>query len=484
MSEENQAGRIVQLTRANYQAWLSQVKDLILSLDHDEAADIWQAYSNWDPATPIVDAADEDYQNAVNASAKKLRHLHNKAYRMIRLSLSSEVFDTTLELDTHVPQLLRHIRKWWHSNSIYDRIELIEEYEEMRLGQYQDMEVYQTAFKNKVRIMRDYHIGLVSDDETVLYSFEKHLPAAYKEHINLRIAQAMTYTNALTFYATVARKDKDLPGAIRAGVKSSTDSAHRAQARDTSHASIASPRTKEVCRAYAKGRNCRYGDKCRFLHTELPPTAQAAPPANNNSNRRRTPHCFFCGKDHYISDCVTLNAIRKDTTSDEGKYDSTHFTGGGPSNTQQDSNSESGIVFGDAAFATTDYVRVTKADLQPRTSSTPGSLVMLVDGASTCIIVQDERLCTDIRPANIDITVGGDTDKPPTVKCSKVGRFTFNTVAEGRAVTNWGVARICPSFGCDILPECFYLKRKFSVNKTYTTLEVRTPVPQQALVMI
>ena len=166
MSEEReQGGSIMKLTRANYHAWLSQVKDLILSLDHDDAADIWQAFETWDPNTPVInpgrDAAgavveDYDYQAAANATDRKLRHLHNKVYRDIRRSLNKDELETTLHLATHVPQLLRHLRNWWHENTIYDRMELTEEYEAMRLGQYSDMQVFITAFKNKVTTLRSY----------------------------------------------------------------------------------------------------------------------------------------------------------------------------------------------------------------------------------------------------------------------------------------------------------------------------------------
>ena len=82
MSEEReQGGSIMKLTRANYHAWLSQVKDLILSLDHDNAADIWQEFETWDPSSPVINPGrdgegkvveDYDYQAAANSSDKIL----------------------------------------------------------------------------------------------------------------------------------------------------------------------------------------------------------------------------------------------------------------------------------------------------------------------------------------------------------------------------------------------------------------------------
>ena len=100
---------IEKLTRANYPTWIEKVKDYILALEHDDAADIWQAFV-WvrDPNNPDApDPAEHDYQAAANQQARKLRVQHNKAYRFIRNALSPEVFNTTLRLPHNVPKLLR-----------------------------------------------------------------------------------------------------------------------------------------------------------------------------------------------------------------------------------------------------------------------------------------------------------------------------------------------------------------------------------------
>ncbi len=46
--KEHHWGPALKLHRENWNTWIAKVKDYILSLDHDEAADIWQAYE-WVP---------------------------------------------------------------------------------------------------------------------------------------------------------------------------------------------------------------------------------------------------------------------------------------------------------------------------------------------------------------------------------------------------------------------------------------------------
>ena len=103
--KEHHRGPALKLQRENWNTWIAKVKDYILALDHDEAADIWQAYA-WVPGgvdedgNAIADPAGKDYQTATNAGDRKLRTQHNKAFRFIRNALSEENFDTTLHLPT------------------------------------------------------------------------------------------------------------------------------------------------------------------------------------------------------------------------------------------------------------------------------------------------------------------------------------------------------------------------------------------------
>ena len=86
-SKENRS--FADLTRQNWTTWIAHIKDYILALDHEDAADIWQQFI-WKPTdADNDDPIDHNYQLAPNASAKKLRVHHNKAYwQFIRNKLS------------------------------------------------------------------------------------------------------------------------------------------------------------------------------------------------------------------------------------------------------------------------------------------------------------------------------------------------------------------------------------------------------------
>ena len=102
-----------------------------------------------------------------------------------------------------------------------------------------------------------------------------------------------------------------------------------------------------------------------------------------------------------------------------------------------------------------------------------GTLFVL-DGASTCGVVEDESLCTNVRDADIYIKTGGQ-GKPNLVHCRKVGDLTVKQVVDGRTVVLKLTVRIVPGFGVNILPESYFLKKNFSVNKTGNTVRIQTP---------
>ena len=74
-------GPALRLTQENWNTWIAMVKNMILAIDHDEAAHIWQAY-DCRTAVGDVDPAELDYQIATNAAERKLRMAHNKAFKI------------------------------------------------------------------------------------------------------------------------------------------------------------------------------------------------------------------------------------------------------------------------------------------------------------------------------------------------------------------------------------------------------------------
>ena len=87
-------------------------------------------------------------------------------------------------------------------------------------------------------------------------------------------------------------------------------------------------------------------------------------------------------------------------------------------------------------------------------------MAMLVDGAATCAIIQDASRVTNLRPANIQIQVGGGV-----LTCSLIGDFTYYQPMSDGYVINKVEARILPNFGVDIIPEALYLEAGCRVSK-------------------
>jgi len=109
-------------------------------------------------------------------------------------------------------------------------------------------------------------------------------------------------------------------------------------------------------------------------------------------------------------------------------------------------------------------------------------LFMVLDGASTTGVVQDEHKCTDIKEVDVYIKVGGE-GSPTILRCRKKGTLTCMQVVDGRESRFVIRVRIIPGFGCDILPECFSLKRKCAIKKVGTKVEVRKPEPNGKVVL-
>jgi hypothetical protein len=232
-TNDTASSRITKLTRSNYETWFSHIDDYIGALDHEDAYDMITAF-RWTPSEDQPDdPADHDYQAAGNAAAKKLRLVHNKAWKFIRSSLTDDIHQTTLHLGhKSVPKLLRHLRDYWHDGSVFDRKILRDEYQDSKLEDFENLETFTTAFQNRVVVMRQHKMGLVNDDEDILAVYEEALPAAWHQAKMTRLAQELTYTRALKFYANMAKSDTSLPGAVNYKPTSGTDTSHNTADRD------------------------------------------------------------------------------------------------------------------------------------------------------------------------------------------------------------------------------------------------------------
>ena len=99
---------------------------------------------------------------------------------------------------------------------------------------------------------------------------------------------------------------------------------------------------------------------------------------------------------------------------------------------------------------------------------------MVLDGASTVGVVENESLCTSVQRADLHIKTGGQ-GKPTLVHCTKTGILPVCLSVQGRTVRVNIPVRIVPGFGVNILPECFFLQKRFRVDKQYDTVTVTSP---------
>ena len=477
--DEKGSSRLPKLTRDNHLTWMAKVKDYILSLDHDNAADIWQAYA-WeaDPedSDDEEDPAEQDYQQADNANDRKLRTQHNKAFALIRRSLSTEIFAKTLRLSHSVPKLLRFLQSNWNDGSVIDRDRLRQQYIDMKLSDYADLDCYATAFNNLVLTMREHKIGMAAKDDDVLFHFNKSLPAAWEQVKLATTAQGMDFEASISFYLQHAKQNETLPGTTKSPQKSSSTvhySSNSSQGRNSSP-SQNSPSSTEICRDFSRG-NCYRGAKCRFEHVKLPSTSSSG---QQQTNER--PTCSFCGKVGHTED----RCWRKQRLKNAAKEaDSAHMTTQAntesiPTVADQEHERGGSVSLDGYAYAVSDVLpEITlqmKEALRERAGEDKNQLIMVLDGASTVAVVQDESRCINVRPADAYIKVGGE-GKPTIIHCTKVGTLAVDMTVDGRNVKMFIDARIVPGFGADILPECFFLKKNFTVSKTGRQAQVRTP---------
>jgi hypothetical protein len=109
------------------------------------------------------------------------------------------------------------------------------------------------------------------------------------------------------------------------------------------------------------------------------------------------------------------------------------------------------------------------------------SIIVLVDGSSTCVVLQDQKYCANVRPANINIKVGKEGGKSGIVKYGMVGDFSYRTRANGVTYTKTVLARIVPGFGVNIIPECLYLEDGCSVVKNGARMAIYNTDKKQVL---
>ena len=504
------------LTRDNYLLWIEKVRDYIYTLDHDDAIDIWRAFEWVNPGpTPDptwiqprnqpnavapminpVDPADHDYQAATDADTRKLRTQHNKAFKFIRKYLSADIFETTIGLPVSVPKLLRHLRNYWNDDSVANKVRIRQEFQAMNLDDYQTMENYITAFKNKVRILKNYRLGLVDTDDEILYQFNRGLPRAWDMYKSIVTAQQMVLDKALAYYLQIARDNETLPGTVKTKTRGH-DKILFTQEGQTA-----------ICRYFARYGNCRAGSRCKFKHVRHDNDRNDNINNNNNNNsnnnnlnnnnnsnknkKRFNGKCYSCGIwGHRARDC-NKNKKTNDKNNNINDNNDNNSSSNNKNNNDDDEISKlEEIRIDDTNLMVKDVSMDKVAKISDTTKNklkiisndnSSKEILMILDGGSTIGVVEDESLCTNVKVVDKYLSVGGD-GKPNVIRVRKEGLLTIEQTNISKVSKISLVVRIIPGFGCNILPECYFLKKGMSVNKVGDKVLIRVPKLQHKVLL-
>jgi hypothetical protein len=492
--EERSRGRLPWLLQdgGNWHVWIQHVKDLLKCGNSEDSIDIYNAYAFDllpdaervdDDGDDLEDPVDTDYDSlpdGLNAADKKefkvLRKDHARFYQAIRSCLSEGDVTATSSLNFNVPQLLRYLRaEYENDGSVHDRNRLRGEFEAISLEQYDTVLQYKQAFDRLLGLMRTYGIDLADDKEAVKLRFDKGLGEGWKDEVRMTDAQSMDYAKAWAYYRKRAKDDKSLPGSLVPTKASRSTSNSKVVHKVSEAVELAelvaqvlmtkaggvvgsmhnTNRSTEICRDFQKGR-CRRGAGCYFAHpTGSQPSQPSQPSHESQPSHTREFKCYQCGqKGHFKRDCPEYKAaFAKQVALTQGKGDDDESL--------QDVNIEG------AAYMTMAHRAVhsvSDINFQDKTKAAKGSILMVLDGAATIGIVTDEAQCDEVREVEHVIKVGGE-DKPQLLRARKKGVLRIDQLVGGRSVKFAVPVYIMPGFGCNILPECLFLKKGFSVNK-------------------
>ena len=443
---------------SNYLQWCEHVKDFIYANDNATVADVWEV-AQWDltahpdvNGAPAVDPADTDYSSP--AATKKA---HAKLFCFIRQHLSDAVMQASMQWPRHVPKFLRKLRAKWNDGSTISRDDLRRQMTSIKLADYQDLDEYITNFEQLVFTCVQYKIFNTDYlEEEKLFYFNRGLPETpdVQVHKNIVTSDNHGYDAAVQYYRNRWKTDSSLPGAL--GHTTTTDRSHATREHDDHrhdhyydryHEHSHSTQQGAICRDYTRGK-CTRGDRCRFVH---PPQ-----PGSRPNSARDGVLCSYCGKpNHTEAVCYKKKREEKEAKAQESVNASVGDAGVA-------SPSAGSIQFYDAVFAHfDDQVSQTAIATAKAIQPTPGKVTLLLDGASTCAVVQNEAHCTNVVKTTTRIKVGQGV-----VNCHKTGDFTFSYFVDGLKNTTTIPARIVPDFGCNIIPESFYLKKNIDINKS------------------
>lgn len=255
-----------------------------------------------------------------------------------------------------VEGLLRAIRGQFYRQTAGTRNNLKDKLQNAKLEDFDDFEAYAASLQ--LIISRLGGLGYDVDEEDKVYYLLKGLPVDYeavKSTLRLPQPKPLSWDQHVHTLREFIANSPSIVG-------HTTRSKHRDSVFHTREEFKRSP-TQEICRDFAKGK-CRRGNRCRYKHVNPP---------------RK---CAHCGKtNHSEKDCWKKQRERKDKQREEEKANLT------AEETQVEDPDDFCCVIHDEV----------SADVFAAGSRFKGSNYLLIDGAATCHISQDEDDCFGIQ---------------------------------------------------------------------------------------
>ena len=444
MTEETSKPKIPTLTHGNYYEWYHAVGNELYAIDAELLFEKAAPTHTGAEQTGKVDATDVD---------EKTR---KKAYIMILRSLSQEVEAKLRDVGRgEVETLLRRVRLSYFKPSPYMVEMLHDKISTMVVDNYPSMDSYTLEFKQTAAQM--LNCGGKVDESLLRMWYLKGLPSDYAMVKFQATAANMSLADTYTAITAFAGTDPKLTGSTHPARK-------QARRERATTASEPASDTREQCKNYAKTGECKFGDKCRWKHVKKPnggtsntgTTDEDCAHCKKNGVRNLRPHatadcfrkdfkCDICKNKgrHSTSHCPTTRDKAAATNEVEGEFDSDDL-----------SKFNVALTANDSALVTADTT----------TTDEPASFKLLIDGGANCAIFTSTAGMTNIRPASIDIKVGGGI-----VHCDQIGDFTgtltpVNSPTPCRTITVKD-GRICPAFGLNVVSESRFTNAGFAITK-------------------
>ena len=413
--------KLPKLTSDNFDVWDRSLQDILYALGWDKLYQLSLLEGQ---------RADEDDIKAIDRRA---------AWGLIKLSLND---DLAAKVDGvkrgEVEELLRAITTQYYKATVQTKHAIRRRLEKAALSDFHDLGAY-IAFI-KLCIKRLSGMGMTISSEDHVFRLLEGLPDDYepvKQVIKIPRDPALTLAE-ITFLLEDFADNPRVAGS-------------RAKTKPRDH-SVLSTQSKPQgnCFAFAKG-TCKRGDACRYKHVSAP--AVNGKRNDNDKNRRgndrqapTTSNCTYCKKKgtHTAAECRSKKA-------DEAKGSSAFAS--------VDDVDDMAFPIFDIACATQSLVFSVVND----------EMTFLIDGGSNCVVVVTAKVLSNVRPANIKVKVGGGV-----LTCLQIGDLIIRVPSPDGSKNSITLhdARVLPTFGINIIPECVFYRRGCAVTKCVPHLDI------------